>query len=85
MAQKINVFDGETVVDTARVEVLIIGRGAIVTTTLVNDEGTAIIASSTIFRSWDPEMVMSAGSQMISQLQARVAETVTGVEADVAV
>jgi hypothetical protein len=83
MSTEINVFDGDVTIDTARIEVTAIGSGCIVTATLVDQDGTAVIAASTVLPEWafDMELASKAGSQLLTDLRSRLDATVTTADA----
>lgn len=82
MSETIAVFDGEAEIHTARIEVLAVGTGAIVTATLVDEDGTAIVAASEALPAWnyDLEAASEAGGRIVRSLKAVLADT-TGEQA----
>jgi hypothetical protein len=79
MAATIKVFDGEAEVETAKVEVNAIGTGCIVTVTMVDPEGTALIAASEVMYDWKFDMDASTkvAGTLIEELRVRLEMTVT--------
>lgn len=78
--QKISVLDGEAVIETARVEVFVVGSGAVITATLVEEDGTAIAAASEILPVFSMEAGTEAAQRILKGLRARLDASTSGEE-----
>lgn len=72
MSQERKVLDGEVTIETAKIEVCLIGNGAAVTLRMVDEEDVTVVATSRLVRAFDMDDMDTYVEEMGRELNHQI-------------